>query len=121
MKGLAAGRISRRRCHDRFYFAGSGGFWYHPPKPMASDARLKFGPLFLDLALRCFDRLVPNSTFLENSVTNLTYSSKNVQSTISVGVAYGSCVRRVTQLLLEAAEEHGLAGLLDVASIVKPA
>jgi hypothetical protein len=24
---------------------------------MASDAILKFGPLFLDLALRCFDRL----------------------------------------------------------------
>jgi small-conductance mechanosensitive channel len=52
--------------------------------------------------------LVPNSTFLENSVTNLTYSSKSVQSTIPVGVAYGSSVRRVTQLLLQAAEEHGL-------------
>jgi len=52
--------------------------------------------------------LVPNSTFLENSVTNLTYSNKNVQSTISVGVVYGSSVRRATQLLLQAAEEHGL-------------
>ena len=52
--------------------------------------------------------LVPNSTFLENSATNLTYSSKSVQSTIPVGVAYGSSVRMVTQLLLQAAEEHGL-------------
>ena len=52
--------------------------------------------------------LVPNSTFLENSVTNLTYSNKNVQSVISVGVVYGSSVRKVNQLLLQAAEEHGL-------------
>jgi len=52
--------------------------------------------------------LVPNSTFLENSVTNLTYSNKNVQSMISLGVVYGSSVRKVTQLLLQAAEEHGL-------------
>ena len=51
---------------------------------------------------------MPNSTFLENSATNLTYSSKSVQSTIPVGVAYGSSVRRVTQLLLQAAEEHGV-------------
>ena len=52
--------------------------------------------------------LVPNSTFLENSVTNLTYSNKNVQSMISLGVVYGSSVRKVNQLLLQAAEQHGL-------------
>jgi potassium efflux system protein len=52
--------------------------------------------------------LVPNSTFLENSVTNLTYSSKNLQSTIAVAVAYGSSVRKTTQLLIQIADEHGL-------------
>jgi potassium-dependent mechanosensitive channel len=52
--------------------------------------------------------LVPNSTFLENSVTNLTYSSKNLQSTLSVGVAYDVSVRKVSQLLIQIAGAHGM-------------
>jgi potassium-dependent mechanosensitive channel len=52
--------------------------------------------------------LVPNSTFLENSVTNLTYSSKNLQSTLSVGVAYDVSVRKVSHLLIQIAGAHGM-------------
>jgi small-conductance mechanosensitive channel len=61
--------------------------------------------------LRQFDNteaLIPNSTLLENSVTNWTYSDRKVRFTVSVGVAYGSDTRRVVQLLTEVAERHGL-------------
>ena len=54
------------------------------------------------------ETLIPNSTLLENSVTNWTYSSRKVRFTINVGVAYGSDTRRVVQLLGEIAERHGL-------------
>jgi small-conductance mechanosensitive channel len=54
------------------------------------------------------ETLIPNSTLLENSVTNWTYSSPKVRFTISLGVAYGSDTRRVVQLLSEIAERHGL-------------
>ena len=54
------------------------------------------------------ETLIPNSTLLENSVTNWTYSSRKVRFTINVGVAYGSDTRRVVQLLSEIAERHGL-------------
>lgn len=50
--------------------------------------------------------IVPNSTFLENNVTNWTLSDDLVRARISVGVAYGSPVRRVEELLLKAAREH---------------
>jgi potassium efflux system protein len=52
--------------------------------------------------------LVPNSTFLESSVTNLTYSSKSLQSTLSIEVVYGSSIGKVTHLLLQVAGAHGL-------------
>jgi potassium efflux system protein len=41
-------------------------------------------------------------------VTNWTYTNRRVRFTVAVGVAYGSDTRRVSQLLAEIAERHGL-------------
>ncbi len=49
------------------------------------------------------ETLVPNSTFLEQNVTNWTLSSSKVRYTLNVGVAYGSPARQVSDLLLEVA------------------
>jgi small-conductance mechanosensitive channel len=54
------------------------------------------------------ETLIPNSTLLENNLTNWTYSNRKVRFTVTVGVAYGSDPRRVIQLLNEVAERHGL-------------
>jgi small-conductance mechanosensitive channel len=54
------------------------------------------------------ETLIPNSTLLENNLTNWTYSNRKVRFTVTVGVAYGSDPRRVIQLLSEVAERHGL-------------
>ncbi len=51
---------------------------------------------------------VPNSTLLENNVTNWTYTSTRVRFNIRVTVAYGSAPREVTRLLTDAAESHGV-------------
>ncbi len=50
--------------------------------------------------------LVPNSYLLENTVTNWTLVDKLLRTTVRVGVAYGSDVELVTQLLSQAADEH---------------
>ena len=50
--------------------------------------------------------LVPNSFLLENTVTNWTLIDQLVRTTVRVGVAYGSDVNRVTELLKQAAQEH---------------
>ncbi|MCX2980971.1 mechanosensitive ion channel [Halieaceae bacterium IMCC14734] len=50
--------------------------------------------------------LVPNSFLLENSVTNWTLVDRLVRTSVRVGVAYGSDVSKVTELLLLAADEH---------------
>ncbi len=52
------------------------------------------------------DVLVPNSTFLETNVINWTLYDAKVRGHVSVGVAYGSPVRRVRELLLQSAREH---------------
>ncbi|MFZ4859115.1 MAG: mechanosensitive ion channel domain-containing protein [Desulfuromonadaceae bacterium] len=49
---------------------------------------------------------VPNSMFVEKKVTNWTYSSNNVRSSISVGVAYGSDIAAVKARLLQAASSN---------------
>jgi potassium efflux system protein len=53
------------------------------------------------------ETMIPNSTFLENKVTNWTYTSLKVRRCVRVGVAYGSPVREVIQLLLDCASRHG--------------
>ena len=54
------------------------------------------------------ETLIPNSSLLENNVSNWTYSSRKVRFSVTVGVAYGSDTRRVIQLLGEVAERHGV-------------
>ncbi len=51
--------------------------------------------------------MVPNSSFLESNVVNLTLTDNKIRTSVSVGVAYGSPVRDVVRLLKTAAEEHG--------------
>ncbi|MGM0526364.1 MAG: mechanosensitive ion channel family protein [Pseudomonadota bacterium] len=47
--------------------------------------------------------LVPNSYFLEQRVVNWTLVSADIRSMVTVGVAYGSPVQKVHDLMLEAA------------------
>lgn len=52
------------------------------------------------------DVLVPNSKFLENNVVNWTLHDAKVRGHVAVGVAYGSPVQQVRDLLCQAAKEH---------------
>lgn len=54
------------------------------------------------------ETLIPNSSLLENNLTNWTFSNRTVRFTVSVGVAYGSDTAHVTRLLAEVVERHGL-------------
>lgn len=54
------------------------------------------------------ETLIPNSTFVEQNVTNWTLSNQSVRIVINVGVAYGSPIREVKKQLLDVAEQHGL-------------
>lgn len=60
--------------------------------------------------LRGFDgieALVPNSTLLENQVTNWTYSNHNIRREIRIGVAYGAPVHDAAEIILNCAKDHG--------------
>jgi len=50
--------------------------------------------------------LVPNSQLLEQKVVNWTLVDRDIRNTIRVGVAYGSPVRRVAELIRQAIDEH---------------
>jgi len=50
--------------------------------------------------------LVPNSQLLENTVTNWTLVDDMLRTTVRVGVAYGSPVQRVTELIQQAVDEQ---------------
>lgn len=50
--------------------------------------------------------LIPNSTLMGTPVTNWTREERHSRRAINVGVAYGSDVRRVTELLLKVARAH---------------
>jgi len=52
------------------------------------------------------DVLVPNATFLETNVINWTLYDAQVRGSVGVGVAYGSPVRKVRDLMLQAANAH---------------
>lgn len=61
--------------------------------------------------VRAFDgveAMVPNATLLEQKVVNWTQSDLKVRRAVRVGVAYGSPVREVSDILLECAQRHGL-------------
>lgn len=49
--------------------------------------------------------LMPNSSFLEKDIINWTLSDTRIRTSVVIGVAYGSPVDQVTELLLEAAEK----------------
>jgi len=60
-------------------------------------------------AIRTFDNfhiIVPNSTFLESNVVNWTHADNLVRISLIVGVAYGSPVRKVEEILLDVVREH---------------
>lgn len=50
--------------------------------------------------------IIPNATLISNSVTNLTHENSWSRQSVSVGVAYGSDVELVKNILLEAAKSH---------------
>ena len=50
--------------------------------------------------------VIPNSHFLENPVVNWTLTDQEIRTSIRVGVAYGSPVRKVAQLLEQAVRER---------------
>jgi small-conductance mechanosensitive channel len=54
------------------------------------------------------ETLVPNSMLLENKVTNWTHTSARQRRVLRVGVAYGSPVQQVSEILAECAQRHGL-------------
>lgn len=54
------------------------------------------------------ETLVPNSVFLETSVTNLTLANRVSRRFILVGVAYGTPPGKVIELLTECTQRHGL-------------
>jgi small-conductance mechanosensitive channel len=54
------------------------------------------------------DTLIPNSTLLENKVTNWNLSDSLLRHSITVGVDYGSPTREVSHALLAIADAHGL-------------
>lgn len=53
------------------------------------------------------ETFIPNSTFIEQNLTNWTYTSGRIRFSVKVGVAYGSPVRVVIQLLEDVAARHG--------------
>jgi potassium efflux system protein len=54
------------------------------------------------------ESMIPNSRFLEGTMTNWTYTTSTARQSVTVGVAYGSPLRRVNEILNEVLERHGL-------------
>jgi small-conductance mechanosensitive channel len=50
--------------------------------------------------------LVPNSSFLEKNITNWTLSDNRIRTKVTAGVVYGSPVRQVETLLIQAVKEN---------------
>ena len=54
------------------------------------------------------DTIIPNSTLLENQVTNWTLGDTLLRHSLTVGFDYGTPTREVSRALLAVADEHGL-------------
>lgn len=50
--------------------------------------------------------IIPNATLISSSLTNLTHGNNWTRQSVTVGVAYGSDVNRVTEILLECARNN---------------
>lgn len=50
--------------------------------------------------------LIPNSQLLENTVVNWTLIDRQTRCVVRVGVAYGSPVRKVEELIMSAVDDH---------------
>ena len=60
--------------------------------------------------VRAFDgveAIIPNSSLLENKVTNWTHTDNRIRRVVRLGVAYGSPVRQVAEILQECLQRHG--------------
>lgn len=53
------------------------------------------------------DVIVPNKDFISQPITNWTGTDQDMRSTIEVGVAYGSDLKKVREILLETVRGHG--------------
>ena len=62
--------------------------------------------------------IIPNSQFIDQTVTNWTYRDKTVRVHVPVGVAYGTDTELVSELLLQVARAHPLA-LADPEPVVQ--
>jgi small-conductance mechanosensitive channel len=54
------------------------------------------------------ETMLPNSTFIEGKLTNWTYSTPQARQMLSIGVAYGTPLRKATDVLQESLGRHGL-------------
>jgi len=54
------------------------------------------------------ETIIPNSAFVEGKLTNWTYTSPEGRSTIRVGVAYGTPLRKAGDVLEDVVARHGL-------------
>jgi small-conductance mechanosensitive channel len=54
------------------------------------------------------ETMIPNSTFVENRLTNWTYTSPQARHTIKVGVAYGTPLREAADAMQDVLSRHGL-------------
>ncbi len=54
------------------------------------------------------ETMIPNSAFIENKLTNWTYTSPTTRHTVKIGVAYGTPLRKAADALQDAAARHGL-------------
>jgi small-conductance mechanosensitive channel len=62
--------------------------------------------------------LVPNSALLERTVVNWTLVDREVRTTVRVGVEYGSPVKKVADLIMQAVTEQAEAKSLPAPSVV---
>lgn len=54
------------------------------------------------------ESIIPNSRFIEGTMTNWTYSSSRARQTAQIGVAYGTPLRKAAEILGSVLERHGL-------------
>jgi potassium-dependent mechanosensitive channel len=53
------------------------------------------------------ETMIPNSSFVENKLTNWTYSTPRTRHTVTIGVAYGTPLRKAADALLGVLQRHG--------------